>query len=511
MSAPEPVRNPFVYPGPVTPDALIGRGADRVTALTRLYSGQSSLITGEPQTGKSSLLATIAADLRACPRPDADLPRVVVTWVEEGSLPQDAGFAQFWEAATAALEGDPALSPIHARARAAVFRPEAMEAVARDLERTDARLVVLAHDFDRMLTRPGLMTAQFFAGFRAITGKPGARIAALATGRVDLRTLVERITAAFGSPPFNGWGEIPLGPWEPEDEGQLLSIVGGNFDASDARWLCAVAGGHPGLLVAAARALWDLRGQREARSRAARALLTAVEGLLNEVWRGWSAGDRAFVLQVLLADLAARRGETPLPTPSASGQAPALRSPPTVGLAALLAELFTAEELLRLSSRLGGEKLRNSLRSGASLEEMASELNDALQRRGMITPALFAVLAEERSFRRDEIRRVAGAAGLVLPPPGTGSAPLPDPNTLRRKGWVQRSPRGHWELRPAALRAWLAGGLTPVAEGYSPMEDWLDYHGLREACHRIVPDLEQRVRSLRSALSLAPEDHLEAL
>jgi hypothetical protein len=76
-------------------------------------------------------------------------------------------------------------------------------------------------------------------------------------------------------------------------------------------------------------------------------------------------------------------------------------------LVELLTSLFTAEELRRFAAYLPGGNVVVALPSGtASLESLAFEMVQALDRRGQINGDFFARLEEERPGRKTEIARV---------------------------------------------------------------------------------------------------------
>jgi hypothetical protein len=76
-------------------------------------------------------------------------------------------------------------------------------------------------------------------------------------------------------------------------------------------------------------------------------------------------------------------------------------------LVELLTSLFTADELRRFAAFLPGGNVVAVLPSGtASLETLAFEMVQALDRRGQIDGDFFARLEEERPGRKTEIARI---------------------------------------------------------------------------------------------------------
>ena len=56
----QPALNPFIYPGPVPVDKLVDREEEIHSLLSRIATGQSTALVGEPNVGKSSLLKKLA-------------------------------------------------------------------------------------------------------------------------------------------------------------------------------------------------------------------------------------------------------------------------------------------------------------------------------------------------------------------------------------------------------------------------------------------------------------------
>ncbi len=84
------------------------------------------------------------------------------------------------------------------------------------------------------------------------------------------------------------------------------------------------------------------------------------------------------------------------------------------GLADLLREMFTADELRRFTLELpSGRSLRNSIVWEQPLAALTLELGDALKRHGLLGSELFDALLRERPGRADEIRDVAASLGMV--------------------------------------------------------------------------------------------------
>jgi WD40 repeat protein len=76
-------------------------------------------------------------------------------------------------------------------------------------------------------------------------------------------------------------------------------------------------------------------------------------------------------------------------------------------LVELLKSLFTTDELHRFAAFLPGGSISSALPSGtASLDAVAFEMVQVLERRGQLDDALFARLEEERPGRKDEITRI---------------------------------------------------------------------------------------------------------
>ncbi len=90
--------NPFEHGNPVPPERYIQRRAAQATVVSRLVNyGQSSAITGEPRTGKTSLLLYLAAPEKRVQLYEDLAERLIFSpLMDVHKLPSSYGPAQFW-------------------------------------------------------------------------------------------------------------------------------------------------------------------------------------------------------------------------------------------------------------------------------------------------------------------------------------------------------------------------------------------------------------------------------
>jgi ABC-type multidrug transport system ATPase subunit/glycosyltransferase involved in cell wall biosynthesis len=127
----------------------------------------------------------------------------------------------------------------------------------------------------------------------------------------------------------------------------------------------------------------------------------------------------------------------------------------------LLKSLFAADELRRWVHLRFGRGIMDKLPSpGTSLEKIAYELATLLEQHGLIGPALFDALIDERPGRREDIIAVARGAGTpdgrrveLGRSFGEPAAARPDERTPHLTHPVGTS---HASLVPASARGWLA-------------------------------------------------------
>lgn len=301
------MHNPFYYGNPTPGEIFVGRTKELKRIKNRICSrAQSTAIIGEPKTGKTSLFERLESldtwqDLLT-----PSSRHVLFRYLDAQTL--GAGFTQeqFW---------GHALQPLHEKA--ILLNPESnlaqsyrvcfennfgtfvLERLLAQMRQERWSLILLLDEFDLLLHHPILNSAEFFGSLRSLTSRSQGALALVIACRRPLALLNED-TQQFnrtGSPYFNFFDEITLGPLEPKAVETLLDRAGDRFTAEDRRFIIRIAGGHPYLLQVTASALWeayeeaDLSAEDRFRE-ASQAAHDQAAGTLSYTWQLWSPAMR---------------------------------------------------------------------------------------------------------------------------------------------------------------------------------------------------------------------------
>jgi hypothetical protein len=164
----------------------------------------------------------------------------------------------FRERAIAPAPGS-ALAQAYDLCQANQFGAYVLERLLAQMRQSGWRLVLLLDEFDVLLHHPTLHRAEFFGSLRSLASRSEGALAVVLASRRPLEILNKETQelSRTGSPFFNIFSELVLGPWPGEAIDQFLGWAGDRFSNADHRFVMAVAGGHPYLLQAAASALWE--------------------------------------------------------------------------------------------------------------------------------------------------------------------------------------------------------------------------------------------------------------
>ncbi len=261
------ILNPFIYGNPVPVAQHVNRQRELRTLFSRLQRGESTAIVGEPRIGKTSLLRCLAT------------PAVQREWLGAGAerlIPVELDFYAEWLS--------PAKTPVDFWGRvlndvkAAVPDETVQGQIAlvgenqygsatlcnffRDLGRRGRRVVLLVDEFDAMLSHPNFSTAEFLGGLRSMATRSDC-LQVITASIMPVSEMNRRSEAInpLGSPFFNNFAEVNLGPFSPDDVAHLLDLTlaesGVHFDADDRAFVTWLSGRHPYRAQVAGAALFD--------------------------------------------------------------------------------------------------------------------------------------------------------------------------------------------------------------------------------------------------------------
>jgi hypothetical protein len=262
-----PILNPFIYGKPVPVEQHINRQQELRTLFSRLRSGESTAIVGEPRIGKTSLLRCLVS------------PAVQQEWLgahAEALIPVELDVYEEWLS--------PEKTPLDfwqrvlGRVRIALpdettqwqislveknqYGSATLSNFFRELGRRDRRVVLLLDEFDALLTHPNFCTAEFLGGLRSIvTHTDGLQAITANIMSVSEMNRCSEAVNPLGSPFFNSFTEVNLRPFSAEDTDKLLELALAEsevrFNPGDRAFITWLSGRHPYRVQVAGASVFD--------------------------------------------------------------------------------------------------------------------------------------------------------------------------------------------------------------------------------------------------------------
>jgi hypothetical protein len=302
--------NPFFYGNPVSYSNFIGRGRELRRIVGRLFKAESTAIIGDPHIGKTSLLNYLVDPQTRVNLYGSSADQWHFSQIDVHLLSTGFTSGEFWEQALAPVKkhtdqhADSLLAKHYEICRENGFGNFTLERLFSQLKKTNRRFILMLDEFDSLLHHPVLNSAEFYGGLRSLASRSGA-FALIIASRAPLSQL-NTITQEFnptGSPFFNIFAEITLGPLADSDVNQLLSRSDPRFADHDRDAIRALGGRHPYLLQAAAYAMWDAYedGELNRRPYITRRLYRELAHFFADTWGTWPPGLRKAFTAVAIA------------------------------------------------------------------------------------------------------------------------------------------------------------------------------------------------------------------
>ncbi|GAB4522152.1 MAG: hypothetical protein Fur0018_03530 [Anaerolineales bacterium] len=320
--------NPFFTGNPVNPANFVNRARELRRVTGRILSGQSSIITGEPRSGKTSLLHYLKHPQQQAALYGDQAAMLMFRYFDVDALSDQFTQADFWARALEPLEERLAKAPAGLREAYDVcaqnhYTTFTLEKLLAQVQQAGLRLVLLIDEVDRLLGHASLNNAEFYGGLRSLTTRSNGALALVLAARqsvAQLNTATQQFSRT-GSPYFNFLEEIPLRPFGQRSALQVLARAQGRFSAEEQKNILFYADGHPYYLQAAASALWetyedlesdesDLENTPEKRwSAAYQAFYQKVSPNIQDTWNVWSPAMRKALAILALDEIPTILGE----------------------------------------------------------------------------------------------------------------------------------------------------------------------------------------------------------
>jgi hypothetical protein len=300
----------FTYGSTVSPAQFFNRRQEIRRLLSRLAQGGSTAVVGQPHTGKTSLLHYIQEPEIQQQFTGQGLERCLLRFLDGHAL---GGIDQptFWHQALIPLAAQFSAGPIHdlyAVSQANKFGTFTLEKLFAALQEERWQLALLLDEFDSFLNHPQLNNVEFYGGLRSLSSRYNSLALVVTTRRsLDFLNQSTQKLNPHGSPYFNTFNELRLGPLPQKDAAALLAQAGDVFDKHDRQFLVDVSGRQPYLLQLAADCLWHTHHEGERGNKryekAANELYDQARPHLNDTWRAWSDAERKVVTAVALNEI----------------------------------------------------------------------------------------------------------------------------------------------------------------------------------------------------------------
>ncbi len=264
MSNQVPISTPFIYGRAVRGDEFLSREKELRTIFNRVYNCESTVVSGEPHIGKTSLLLQLANERTQREYLKGEAERFIFVNLDLHPIGAQYEPVIFWEEVLDPLLMSHRYDHLAAsveRAAKKGYDRRSLERIFKRLERHGLRLVLLLDEFERLLTHPNFQDPAFFALLRSLATRTGA-LAIVPASRLSVAQMNQqgRGLLETGSPFFNNMIPVPLRPFDEPTVGLLLDR--GGFDEHERAFIRRVAGRHPFLLQAMAGTLRDLPASR---------------------------------------------------------------------------------------------------------------------------------------------------------------------------------------------------------------------------------------------------------
>lgn len=483
--------NPYFYGAPVPPDLFVDRRREIRRVVDRIINrGQSTAVVGEPRSGKTSLLEYLSIPNRRAEIFGAEGKRLLFSCLDAHTLGAQFSQAQFWEYClrplgelTLAASADSPMLQVYRVCQENAFGGFVLERLFAQMGSSGWRLVLMLDEFDVFLHHPILNCAEFFGSLRSLASRSRGALALVLASRSSLASLNEstRRFSRTGSPYFNFFSEVILGPLPDVAVAELLDRAGSRFNLDDCCFIKETAGGHPYLLQVAASELWQAYEEGEVdpirrRVQAGQILCEEAALTLGDTWRLWDPATCRVFLTIALAHLRSLSrqgvcGQIIVQRGDLSPRAGASDRRHRAALRQLLTTCFDAEELRTLCFDLGidHDALRGEGKAGK-----ARELVAYLERHGRIDE-----LVSVGSQMHPHLSWRIAPSALSEVPIAFQGIPLeqlrrdfgPELRSLIKQGFVEESAAvsGGWRVRPTAFLWWLADEAGLLKEGVASL------------------------------------------
>jgi len=320
--------NPFIHGRELAPNEFIGRERELRQIYGHMATRTSVAVIGQPRMGKTSLLKYIIHAISRSTDLHSSLGTLVFSYLDGHPLGGTVGHEQFWQRAIVPIEPllppNPTLMARYFHVQRELYRDDALALLFDELASIGHRVVLLLDEFDAFLSHPLLNDGAFFGVLRSLSSSSAGLSLVIAT-RSEMNDLNVRTTNfnPNGSPYFNTFQFVRMGPLSQSAFDQLLSKGRDYFNGADYDYIAAVSGRHPYLSQVAAASVFaaqedGLTGIRRYRT-SAEHLRDNLRPQFDDQWRNWSSSAKKVVTAIALSQIPTLIGKHRFETHSTIG------------------------------------------------------------------------------------------------------------------------------------------------------------------------------------------------
>lgn len=255
----------FIYDRPVRGDEFVNREREVRGIFNDLYLGVSTVISGEPRIGKTSLLLQVANETIQRDYLGDDVNQFVFIFINLNSVDrEDYTPSMFWQEVLSKLGTSGGnIGDLVEEAATTTYSRRSLNRLFEYLGQQGRRLVLLLDEFEWLLIHPNFQDAMFFGCLRSLAAYTGGLVIVLASrlSVTEMNRIGSRLLG-INSALFGYVSERYLGPFDEEAVGLLLERI----SPSSRQFIRRVAGRHPFLLQAMSAILLSTTGNDHLRA-----------------------------------------------------------------------------------------------------------------------------------------------------------------------------------------------------------------------------------------------------
>lgn len=302
---------PFVYGRALQPKEFYNRSRELRRLLGRLITDQSTAVFGAPHIGKTSFLNYLLNDETRRSIVKDKLDRSIFSYIDSQILEPGLDQPAFWKQVLSPLVHRFSTGTIYDTYKTAEdkqFKTFTLEHLFYELGSQQWQFVLLIDEFDALLTHAILNSPEFYGSLRSFASRcPGFTLIIASRHSLDFLNQETQKISPHGSPYFNIFSELRLGPLPKGHAKAIIGRAGRHFDTQDREFILRVSGRHPYLLQVAATILWELNNQKRQDAQryceASDELYSMTRSHFVDTWAAWSIGERKAITAIALAQI----------------------------------------------------------------------------------------------------------------------------------------------------------------------------------------------------------------